>query len=126
MEQKSEAGKKVRTRSIIIWVASLIVFSGVLFYSLRFIEDFFKTSLAGFALYAYGIVFVFALLTAATVIFPIPATAVVAAAAAKWNPIIVALVAGTGAALGELVGYYAGFLGVKSSSKGAEEGLTGP
>jgi len=52
-------------------------------------------------------------LTAATIIFPIPATAVVAAAAAKWDPLVVALVAGTGAALGELVGYYAGVLGRK-------------
>jgi len=113
MEKRPETGGKGWVRPVIIWGASLLLFSGGLFYLFRFIEVFFETSLAGFAPYAYGIVFVVALLTAATIIFPLPATAVVAAAAAKWDPVIVALVAGTGAAIGELAGYYAGFFGGK-------------
>lgn len=110
---RTEVLKKRRVLSIVIWVAGVLAFSGCLFYMLQFIEVFFERPLAGFAPYAYGIIFVITLLTNATIIFPLPATAVVVAAAAKWDPVIVALVAGTGAALGELAGYYAGSLGRK-------------
>ncbi len=128
MEEKPKTGGKGWKRPIIIWVVSLLLFSGGLFYLFRFIEVFFETSLAGFAPYAYGIVFVVALLTAATIIFPLPATAIVAAAAAKWDPVIVALVAGSGAAIGELAGYYAGYFAgkviLKQRRAGFERAIT--
>jgi len=45
----------------------------------------------------------------ATVFLPAPGTAVVFTMGAIFNPLIVALVAGVGAALGELTGYLVGF-----------------
>lgn len=45
----------------------------------------------------------------ATVFLPAPGVAVVFTMGAVFNPLIVALVAGAGAAIGELTGYLAGF-----------------
>lgn len=47
----------------------------------------------------------------ATVILPVPGLIVVFALGHTLNPLLVGLVAGPGAALGELVGYFAGFSG---------------
>ena len=43
-----------------------------------------------------------------TFVLPVPGLAVVFAAAALWNPVLVALAGATGSALGELTGYLAG------------------
>lgn len=63
------------------------------------------------AYYGYPGIFVLAFLSYATVILPAPAVAVVFAMGAVFNPLIVALVAGAGAALGEMTGYIAGYSG---------------
>lgn len=63
------------------------------------------------AVYGYPGIFVLAFLSYATVILPAPAVAVVFAMGAVFNPLGVALVAGVGAALGEMTGYLAGFSG---------------
>jgi len=59
--------------------------------------------------YSYPGIFLLSFLAYATVILPAPGVAVVFSMGAVFNPWIVALVAGAGAALGELVGYLAGF-----------------
>jgi len=59
--------------------------------------------------YSYPGIFILSFLAYATVILPAPGTAVVFTMGAVFNPWIVALVAGIGAALGELIGYLAGF-----------------
>ena len=66
------------------------------------------------AYYGYPGIFVLAFLSYATVILPAPAVAVVFAMGAVFNPLIVALVAGAGAALGEMTGYIAGYTPVTS------------
>ncbi len=64
-----------------------------------------------FAAYGYPGVFLVALMANATVFLPAPGVAVVFAMGHIFNPLGVALAAGTGGALGELSGYLAGFSG---------------
>ena len=61
--------------------------------------------------YGYPGLFLFALVTSATVILPAPGLILVFSMGAVFNPLGVALAAGTGAALGELSGYIAGLSG---------------
>ncbi len=62
---------------------------------------------------AYGLpgIFIVSVLSNATVILPIPGVLITSTMAAIFPPVSVALAAGTGAALGELTGYIAGFSG---------------
>ena len=61
---------------------------------------------------AYLSVFGTTLVCNLTIIAPVPvATAIMIAAATRWNPVMVALAASIGGTLGELSGYYAGYLG---------------
>lgn len=64
-----------------------------------------------FAKFGYPGIFLIALLANATVLLPAPGIAVIYAMGAIFNPLGVALAAGTGGALGELSGYLAGFSG---------------
>lgn len=61
--------------------------------------------------YGYPGIFLFNLLSSATLILPVPGVALTSLMGAIFNPFWVALAAGTGAALGELSGYLAGFSG---------------
>jgi membrane protein YqaA with SNARE-associated domain len=61
--------------------------------------------------YGYPGVFLFTLLTSATIILPAPGLLVVFSMATVINPVGVALAAATGAALGEVSGYLAGYSG---------------
>ncbi|HET7010883.1 MAG TPA: VTT domain-containing protein [Anaerolineales bacterium] len=63
------------------------------------------------AAYGYPGIFVLSLLANATVILPAPGVAFTFAMGAVLPPPLVALVAGSGAALGEITGYLAGFSG---------------
>ena len=63
------------------------------------------------AIYGYPGIFLLSFLAYATVILPAPGVAVVFTMGAIFNPIGVALAAGAGAALGETIGYLAGFSG---------------
>jgi uncharacterized membrane protein YdjX (TVP38/TMEM64 family) len=64
-----------------------------------------------FAAYGYPGIFLVALMANATVFLPAPGVAVVFAMGSIFNPLGVALAAGTGGAIGELSGYLAGFGG---------------
>ncbi len=70
-----------------------------------------RSHVGEFAAYGYPGIFLIALLANATVLLPAPGVAVIYAMGAVFNPIGVALAAGTGAAIGELSGYLAGFSG---------------
>jgi len=61
--------------------------------------------------YGYPGIFLLSLLSNATLVLPAPGIAITFAAGAVFNPIGVGLAAGTGAALGELTGYLAGYSG---------------
>jgi uncharacterized membrane protein YdjX (TVP38/TMEM64 family) len=64
-----------------------------------------------YAVYGYPGIFLIALMANATVFLPAPGVAVVFAMGSIFNPVGVALAAGTGGAIGELSGYLAGFSG---------------
>ena len=64
-----------------------------------------------YAAYGYPGIFLIALMANATVFLPAPGVAVVFAMGSVFNPLGVALAAGTGGAIGELSGYLAGFGG---------------
>jgi membrane protein DedA with SNARE-associated domain len=61
------------------------------------------------AVYGYPGIFLLSFLAYATVFLPAPGVAMVFTMGAVFNPLLVALVAGAGASLGELTGYLAGF-----------------
>ena len=63
------------------------------------------------AIYGYPGIFLLSFLAYATVLLPAPGVWVVFTMGSVFNPLGVALAAGTGAALGELSGYLAGFSG---------------
>ena len=63
------------------------------------------------AAFGYPGIFLFALLTNATIFLPAPGVALVFAMGAIFNPLLVGIAAGAGGALGELSGYLAGFSG---------------
>ena len=63
------------------------------------------------AIYGYPGIFLLSFLAYATIILPAPGIWVVFAMGAVFHPLGVALAAGSGAALGELSGYLAGFSG---------------
>jgi len=54
-----------------------------------------------------------------SVIVSIPfAASIMIAAATKWNPLLIALFGSIGGSIGELSGYYAGYLGKKIAIRG--------
>ncbi len=61
--------------------------------------------------YGYIGIFLFSVLSNATIIFPLPGVVFTTAMGAVFNPLWVALAAGAGAAIGELSGYLAGVSG---------------
>ncbi len=70
-----------------------------------------RTRVGEFAAYGYPGIFVIALLSSATILVPAPGVVIIYAMGAIFNPLGVALAAGTGATIGELSGYLAGFSG---------------
>lgn len=104
---KIKKGIKTSTKGqTILRIAAILSVIGitVYIYSIRDrVED--------FAVYGYPGIFLIALMANATVFLPAPGVAVVFTMGSIFNPIGVALAAGTGGALGELSGYLAGFSG---------------
>ncbi|MBA7507724.1 hypothetical protein ES706_06444 [subsurface metagenome] len=99
-----------------LYVAGLIGLSIGLTYLLLYLMAYFNISAEEFAssssAYAYSVIFGVTLLFNASIMVPthlhVP---LMITAAAYWNPIIVVLVASIGGTLGEMTGYYAGYLG---------------
>jgi len=109
-------GKAKRRRWLrtAIYGIGLIGLSIGLVYLLHCLEAHFDISKAKFATTAYLVVFGITLAGNATIIVPVPIhTAIMVAAALKWNPILTAFVASVAGTLGEITGYYAGYFGKK-------------
>lgn len=95
-----------------LYGAGLIGLSVGLFYLIQYLEVYFHTSLQEFAPTAYAIVFGVTLVCNASILVPVPFyISPIVAVASQWNPIIVALVASVAGTMGEMTGYYAGYLG---------------
>jgi membrane protein YqaA with SNARE-associated domain len=106
--------KQKRWLELALYVVILIGLSFGLTYLIRYLMAHFNLSVEGLATTAYLVVFVTTLVSNASIIVPVPVfVAVMLTAASKWNPVIVALVASSAGTLGEITGYYAGYLGKK-------------
>lgn len=117
---RNDIDASVRRGAQIHWVRlgiaiiGLIVISLGLTYLLQKWVVTVRFPLRHYALLAYLVVFVTSLISNLTIIAPVPfALSIMIAAATKWNPVLVALAASVGGSLGELSGYYAGYLGKK-------------
>ena len=95
-----------KTRLTLIRIAALAIVIGLTV--LIFIN---RDKADALAAYGYPGIFLLAFLAYATVLLPAPGLAVVFTMGAVFNPIGVALAASSGAALGEISGYLAGFSG---------------
>lgn len=91
---------------------ALIVLSFGLMWLLQEAVTLLHLPLDEFAGLAYLNVFFSTLVCNLTILVPVPVgTPILVATATRWNPVMVALAASIGGTLGELSGYYAGYLG---------------
>ena len=90
----------------------LALSAGISFLLYRF-QNTYNVSLHRYGWLAYILVFILNLLSSATVFVPAPGLALTLAAATVWNPVLVAIAAGTGDAIGELTSYWVGYIGKK-------------
>lgn len=97
-----------------IYVVIILGLSFGLYFLLQYLMARFNLSVEGLATTAYLVVFVTTLVSNASIIVPVPFfVAIMIAAASKWNPVLIALTASSAGTLGEITGYYAGYLGKK-------------
>jgi membrane protein YqaA with SNARE-associated domain len=101
-----DVSRNSRSRGQILRIA---VFGIAIILSLTLIL--FREYLARLAGFGYAGLFVVGLASSATVILPMPGLALVFAAGSSFVPLFVGLAFGTGAALGEMTGYLAGYGG---------------
>jgi uncharacterized membrane protein YdjX (TVP38/TMEM64 family) len=95
-----------------LYVAVLVGLSVGFIYLLGYVMAHFNISVEKFALTAYLVVFLVTLASNAGIFVPVYIHVFLMIAAAQyWDPILVALAASIGGALGETSGYYAGYLG---------------
>lgn len=93
-----------RTTVLRLLALAAVIGLGILAFSLR-------EHLQELRSLGYAGAFLIAFLSNATILLPIPGVGVVFTMGGIFNPVWIALSAGTGAALGELSGYLAGFSG---------------
>ena len=105
-EAKLRKQKKASFFTNFLRVLALFAVIGITIYILSI-----RTRVGEFAGYGYPGIFLIALLSSATILIPAPGVAIIYAMGAIFNPLGVALAAGTGATIGELAGYLAGFGG---------------
>ena len=110
--RQMKKGNQIYWLRLVASLLVLIAFSFGLAYLMWRIGTRLLLPLNEFAPLAYLSIFTTTLVCNLTVIVPVPvATSIMIAAATTWNPVMVALAASIGGALGELSGYYAGYLG---------------
>jgi membrane protein YqaA with SNARE-associated domain len=104
--------KQKRWLELALYVAVLAGISYGFMYLLGYLMVHFNISVAKLATTAYLVVFFVTLASCAGIFVPVYLhISLMIAAAQYWNPVLVALAASTGGALGETTGYYAGYLG---------------
>ena len=97
---------------MILYLIVLITLGFGLAYVLGYLIAYLNLPLETLATTAYLVVFIVTLVSNAAVFVPVALhISIILAAADKWNPAIVALVASVGGTLGEITAYYAGYLG---------------
>ena len=95
-----------------LYVAILVGLSFGFTYLIRYLMAYFNIPIDKFAYTAYLFVFGITLLSNAAIFVPVYIhVSIMMAAAQYWNPALIALAASVAGALGEMTGYYAGYLG---------------
>lgn len=94
------------TRTLVLRGLSLLAFAAITIFVFSM-----RDRAAELAVYGYPGIFLIAMLSSATVIFPAPGLAIVFGMAGVFHPMGVAFAAACGAALGETTGYLAGISG---------------
>jgi len=105
-EQEKTEVKQVSKKTRILQIAAL-VFVVALTAALILLRN----KIPEMEKYGYPGIFVLSIIANATLILPIPGVLITSAMGAVYNPLLVAIFAGSGAAIGELSGYLAGFSG---------------
>jgi membrane protein YqaA with SNARE-associated domain len=104
--------KQKRWLKIVFYFVILIGLSVGLAYLLRYFMTHFDISIERFSSTAYLVVFVTTLVSNAGIMVPVAIhISIMMAAASEWDPVLIALVASVAGTLGEMTGYYAGYLG---------------
>jgi uncharacterized membrane protein YdjX (TVP38/TMEM64 family) len=104
--EKPQISPRASTRSVILRIlaiAMVIILTVTLFLLRDKVQD--------LGVYGYPGIFLISIIANSTVILPLPGVMITSAMGAVFNPFWVAVAAGTGAAIGELSGYLAGFGG---------------
>jgi len=103
-----------------IYAVVILGLSVGLYFVVGYLQARFDLSVEGLATTTYLAVFVVTLVSNASIIIPVPifvgimiAAANVMAEVSPWGPVLIALTASTAGTLGEMTGYYAGYLGKK-------------
>jgi len=109
--EKKKRRKWLRTA---VYIVILIGLSIGLAYLLQYLLAHFEISVEEFATTAYLIVFGITLVCNAGIMIPVAIhISIMIAAASIWNPILIAFIASIAGTIGEITGYYAGYLGKK-------------
>jgi len=97
-----------------VYAVILIALSIGLAYLLQYLLAKLEISVGEFATTAYLVVFGTTLLCNASIMVPVAIhTSMMMTAASQWDPIFIAFIASIAGTLGEITGYYAGYLGKK-------------
>jgi uncharacterized membrane protein YdjX (TVP38/TMEM64 family) len=108
---KKKPRKAAKWFKEILFLLGMLALSGLVAFVLIRFQDTFKISLQEYGWIVYIIVFVANVLSSATILVPAPGIAFTLAAAAVWDPMLVAVAAGTGDAIGEMSAYWVGYVG---------------
>jgi membrane protein YqaA with SNARE-associated domain len=104
--------KQKRWLRMVLYLVVLTCLSLGFAYLIQYLISYFNISIEGLASTAYLVVFAVTLASNASILAPVFIYISLMIAAAKFlDPILVALVASVAGALGEITGYYAGYLG---------------
>jgi len=111
-DENLEVGKKDVWKNLLRLVVLLFVIglSTLIIINHRTIEEFIG-QIGDMGYLAYPAIFAASIVANATIIIPVPGVALTAISGAFFTPLLVAIAAGLGAALGELSGYLVGFSG---------------
>lgn len=104
--QNQRPTKKPTLQTTILRVLAILAVIAITIYTYSL-----RDRIEEFQALGYPGIFLVALIANATILFPAPGAALVAAVGAIFNPIGVGIAAGAGGAIGELSGYLAGFSG---------------
>ncbi len=94
---------------LLLNVVRVLIFVGVIALTIYLYQI--RDQLKQLQAYGYAGIFLISIVANATIIIPLPGIVLTSAMATIFNPLGVAIAAGSGAALGELTGYLAGFSG---------------